>query len=173
MENKCSAEPTLCNLEQIRAKIAIDAAEKIGTGSDGGRAVAKKVPALIIQNGFLAALAFAIESINDPKFQFDVESGYYRNMNPRKNKEGKNDPFEGCGYANTFLSVMKDLKETKKDGGFCNGNLVEFLGGLCGNADNPAQTLRMVTDEALHYLNYLRRFAKSDEKTGEVVDVQD
>ena len=161
------------NLEQIRAKIALDAAEKIGTGSDGGRAVAKKIPSLIVQDGFLAALAFAIESVNDPKFQVDAESGYYRNTNPKKNKAGMRDPFEGCGYANTFLSVMKDLQETKKDKGLCNGNLRDFLMGLCDNPSNPAQVLRMITDEALRYLNYLRRFAKPDEKTGETADVQD
>ncbi len=161
------------NLEQIRAKIALDAAEKIGTGSEGGRAVAKKVPAMIVQNGFLAALAFAIESVNDAKFKVDVDDGYYRNTKPKKDKEGKTDPFEGCGYANTFLSVMKDLRETKKDKGHCNGNLRDFLMGLCNNPSNPAQVLRMVTDEALRYLNYLRRFAKPDEKTGETTDVQD
>lgn len=49
------------NLEQIRAKNAYDARDKIGTGQDGGRAVAKKVPAMIISNGFIGALAFALE----------------------------------------------------------------------------------------------------------------
>jgi CRISPR type III-B/RAMP module-associated protein Cmr5 len=50
------------NLEQIRAKNAYSWRDKIGTGNEGGRAVAKKVPAQIIQNGFLGALAFAIEN---------------------------------------------------------------------------------------------------------------
>ena len=157
------------NLEQTRAILALDAAEKIGTGSDGGRAVAKKVPAMIVQNGFLATLAFAIESVNDTKFVVDAGDGYYRNTKPKKDKEGEKDPFEGCGYANTFLSVMKDLTETKKDNGLCNGGLKEFLRGLC---DNSSQVLRMVTDEALRYLNYLRRFAKSDGKKEESEDVQ-
>lgn len=52
----------LRNLEQIRAKNAFAWKDKIGTGNEGGRAVAKKVPAQIIQNGFLGALAFAIEN---------------------------------------------------------------------------------------------------------------
>lgn len=52
----------LRNLEQIRAKNAFAWKDKIGTGKEGGRAVAKKVPAQIIQNGFLGALAFAIEN---------------------------------------------------------------------------------------------------------------
>lgn len=50
------------NLEQIRAINAAKAAPSIGTGNEGGRTVAKKVPAQIIQNGFLGALAFAIEN---------------------------------------------------------------------------------------------------------------
>ena len=50
------------NLEQIRAKNAYAWRDKIGTGNEGGRAVAKKVPAQIIQNGFLGALAFAVEN---------------------------------------------------------------------------------------------------------------
>lgn len=50
------------NLEQIRAKNALAWKDKIGTGNEGGRAVAKKVPTQIIQNGFLGALAFAIEN---------------------------------------------------------------------------------------------------------------
>lgn len=49
------------NLEQIRAKNAYAARDKIGTGKEGGRAVAKKVPAMIVANGFIGALAFAIE----------------------------------------------------------------------------------------------------------------
>lgn len=50
------------NYEQIRARNAIDAAETIGTGKEGGRAVAKKVPAMIQSNGFIGAMAFAIEA---------------------------------------------------------------------------------------------------------------
>lgn len=50
------------NLDQIRAMNAYNWRDKIGTGKEGGHAVAKKVPAQIIQNGFLGALAFAIEN---------------------------------------------------------------------------------------------------------------
>ena len=49
------------NLEQIRAQNAFASRDTIGKGAGGGRAVAKKVPAQIITNGFLGALAFAIE----------------------------------------------------------------------------------------------------------------
>jgi CRISPR type III-B/RAMP module-associated protein Cmr5 len=47
------------NLEQLRAKHALEA--QIGTGEDGGDAVAKKVPAMIRENGFLGAMTFAKE----------------------------------------------------------------------------------------------------------------
>lgn len=60
MEIKVGRSPVR-NLEQVRAKNAYAARDKIGTGKEGGRAVAKKVPALIIANGFIGALAFAIE----------------------------------------------------------------------------------------------------------------
>lgn len=59
----------LRNLEQSRARHAYAWRDKIGTGKEGGRAVAKKVPAMIISNGFLGALAFAIENKGE---------GYYR-----------------------------------------------------------------------------------------------
>lgn len=51
----------LRNLEQIRAKNAYAASDSIRTGKEGGRAVAKKVPTMIVANGFIGALAFAIE----------------------------------------------------------------------------------------------------------------
>lgn len=60
--NVVASASSMRNLEQIRAKNALAWKDKIGTGKEGGRAVAKKVPAQIIQNGFLGALAFAIEN---------------------------------------------------------------------------------------------------------------
>ena len=50
------------NLAQVRAQNASTAAPSIGRGSGDGKAVAKKVPAQIVQNGILGALAFAIET---------------------------------------------------------------------------------------------------------------
>ena len=55
------------NLAQLRAKTALAAAPSIGAGRNDGKSVAKKVPAQIIQNGILGALAFAI----------DARAGYY------------------------------------------------------------------------------------------------
>lgn len=52
------------NYEQIRAKNALEASlDKKGFGGvEGGKSVAKKVPTQIMQDGFLGALAFAIET---------------------------------------------------------------------------------------------------------------
>ncbi len=48
------------NLEQIRAKNALDE-KTIGKGAGDGDSVAKKVPTMIRENGFLGAMAFARE----------------------------------------------------------------------------------------------------------------
>ena len=125
------------NLEQVRAKNALNAAPKIGLGKEGGRSVAKKVPAQIVQNGFLGALAFAIENAGT---ETPDAEGYVKN-----------------GYANTFVAIKKHLVSVGKDLGVCSGDLRAFLDGLCGKSSDE---LRMVTEEALNYLNYLRRFAK-------------
>ena len=115
----------LRNLEQIRAKNAYAARETVGTGKEGGRAVAKKVPAMIIANGFIGALAFAIE--------------------------------DDGGYLTVFKAVIKHLHDARLDCGMKATEPAEFLDELCGR---DADTLRAVTNEAMAYLNYLRRFAK-------------
>jgi CRISPR/Cas system CMR-associated protein Cmr5 small subunit len=48
------------NLDQIRAKNALDV--KIGSGTGGGLAIAKKIPTMIRENGFIAAMSFAKET---------------------------------------------------------------------------------------------------------------
>jgi len=47
------------NYEQIRAKNALNV--EIGKGAGDGDSIAKKVPTMIRENGFLGALAFARE----------------------------------------------------------------------------------------------------------------
>ncbi len=49
------------NLEQIRAKNALEAAKEKISGKEGGE-VAKKVPTMILENGILAAATFARET---------------------------------------------------------------------------------------------------------------
>lgn len=50
------------NLDQIRAKNALAAADNIGEGENGGKTIAKKVPTMIMENGIIAAAAFAKET---------------------------------------------------------------------------------------------------------------
>lgn len=47
------------NYEQIRAKNALDAANRLDFGGQEGGDVVKKIPTLIIDNGLLATCAFA------------------------------------------------------------------------------------------------------------------
>lgn len=58
------------NLDQIRAKNALLAAPNIGGGKNDGKSIAKKVPTMIMENGIIGALAFAIE--NDGNGYSDV-----------------------------------------------------------------------------------------------------
>lgn len=55
----------LQNLEQYRAVMALASANDIEKGVGGGQAVAKKVATMIRENGFLGALAFAVEKKKD------------------------------------------------------------------------------------------------------------
>ncbi len=133
------------NLEQLRAQNAFNAAGDILPGSGGGKSTAKKVPAMIIANGFIGALAFAIER---------TDKGY---KNP--------------GHQSVFKAIFSHLEylhEKKKlpvdSVIFDKDNLGESLKSIC---ESDASDLRVITTESLAYLNYLRRFAKPEEKKGE------
>lgn len=119
----------MINYEQKRAGNAYAAATDKEhyqfAGVEGGRTVAKKVPAQIVQNGFLGALAFAIETQH--------------------------------GYEAVFRAILDHLKSVQKTYGMSTATLEGFMKELC---KKDADVLRAVTEEALAYLNYLRRFAK-------------
>ena len=89
------------NLDQIRAKNAL--AARIGKGSGGGESVAKKVPVMIRENGFIAAMAFAKE----------------------KSKEGKE-----TGYKDVFDAIIVHLKDIEQLHGLSD-DFDKFLAGLC------------------------------------------
>lgn len=67
------------NLAQLRARHALDWAPHVKAGKDDGKAsaVVKKVPAQIIQNGLLGALAFALEDNPGP---FSVFQGVVKHL---------------------------------------------------------------------------------------------
>ena len=50
------------NLDQIRAKNALASATSIEGGVNDGKNIAKKVPTMIMENGIIAAAAFAVET---------------------------------------------------------------------------------------------------------------
>lgn len=115
------------NLDQIRAANALEAANgALFKGANDGEVV-KKIPAMIRQNGFLGALAFA------------------------KENDGK------TGHADVFRAIVKHLKTLNRLSGQKRETVDGFILDLCAS---DAATLRAVTDEAMAYLNYLRRFAK-------------
>ena len=120
----------LQNLEQVRAKNAITFAKSPAEkrGKDGGEAI-KKIPPMIMGNGLLASIAFAIE-------------------------ERKNGPARP-GFVAIFDAIAKHLScdsigilsDTTSA-----RQLVDKL------AESDSQTLKLATAEALQWLGYARRF---------------
>lgn len=124
------------NYAQLRAKNAFEAAKdtKFAGANDGK--VVKKIPHMIIENGLLGAMAFAIEK-----------------------REEKT-----TGYYDVFRAILKHLKSSVFDDMFV-GNKVsqDDVEGWFGQlASGSAEDLRMTTAESMAYLSYLRRFAKKN-----------
>jgi CRISPR type III-B/RAMP module-associated protein Cmr5 len=67
------------NLEQLRAKHAL--AATVGGGAEGGDTIAKKVPAMILENGFLGAMAFAKEKGKGYADVFNAIITHLKNIN--------------------------------------------------------------------------------------------
>lgn len=130
------SKKSLRNLAQIRAKNAYAAARDTAfAGKDGGEVV-KKIPALIVSDGLLGTLAFALD----------------------KGKES--------GHWAVFEAVLRHLQDgdiadaTARDAG---GELGTWFDRL---ADASAEQLRQTTAEVLAYLAFLRRFAKKGKADG-------
>lgn len=120
----------LQNLEQVRAKSALtfskSSVEK--RGKDGGKAI-MKIPAMIMGNGLLASVAFAIEA---------DENGPAR-----------------PGFAAIFDAIALHLSSKEIDilsAASDAGALIEQL------ASSDSQTLKLATAESLAWLSYARRF---------------
>lgn len=124
----------LQNLEQIRAKHALSFANDVAagkvtaTGKQGGEAM-KKIPAMIMASGLLAAIAFSIE----------------------ENKSGSSRP----GHQAIFDAIARHLASEEigiTPGVSTAGELINHL------ADSDSQTLKLATSETLEWLGYARRF---------------
>lgn len=117
------------NLDQKRAANAIEWASKIPDGEGGSKAIAKKVTAQIMQNGFLGAMAFALE--------------------------------DGNAYLVVFQGIINHLNDCGLMYGITSTTPKEFFKQLCEDKgdDDASLKLRAITEEAMAYLAYLRRFA--------------
>ena len=133
------------NLEQVRAANALRAIKRIqehdskGKGDKGGDALTG-LPALIVNNGLLATLAFS-----KSKSKTDKNTGEYK-------KSGHE---VICDEIAVHLG-WEDIKLLH--GKHTADGLLAYL----TNDDSDSMRLRLCTAETLAFLNYLRRFAKAD-----------
>ncbi len=138
---------TLQNLEQIRARHALDFAQQvaagkaIASGKEGGDAI-RKIPAMIMASGLLAAIAFAIE-------ERKKKNGAPGEMEPRS--KGHRAIFDAI--AQHLASVEIDIAPGVADA----RELIDHL------SEQESQTLKLATDEALAWLAYARRFVTGAE----------
>lgn len=136
------------NLEQIRAKSALAFAEKvalgqvIASGKEGGEAM-KKIPPMIMGNGLLAGIAFAIEEKKDRQTQ---------QMVPRSK-----------GHCAIFDAIAGHLASSDIDITPGATNAKALINHL---AQADSQTLKLATDEALAWLGYARRFITGGDGDG-------
>jgi CRISPR/Cas system CMR-associated protein Cmr5 small subunit len=140
----------LQNREQIRARHAlnfkrkIERKETIASGKEGGDAI-RKIPAMVMGSGLLAATAFAIEE--------------------KKNRQtGEMEP-RSKGHRAIFDEIAEHLASTEIDitpGVTDAKSLIDYLAGT------ESATLKLATDEALAWLAYARRFVSGGtEEAGE------
>jgi len=128
------------NLEQKRAAHALEWASEVTRGKADGEVV-KKIPPLVMNNGILASMAFAVEP----------------------GKDGYKNP----GHYSVFKAIVSHLQENTKlniPKDSSNSNVESFL-ALAAKRDSIF--LRAVTGEALAYLSYLRRFVKKGKNHGQ------
>ena len=80
------------NLEQLRAKNALEAIDRSvsNKGKNGGE-VAKKVPAMIQQNGLLGALAFALNKNGGHRNVLEGAISHYRKVAHLENELSSDD----------------------------------------------------------------------------------
>ena len=96
------------NLEQYRAQLALSSADDIEKGVGGGQAVAKKVPTMIRENGFLGALAFAVEKKSGNSLKNPAHASVFEAV--RKYLVGV-----GMVTASDTDGLMKDMSKESAD----------------------------------------------------------
>ncbi len=123
------------NLDQIRARNALDATNGETYPAKGGGEVGKKLPTMVRENGIMATLAFVLEKDKQGKFSND---GMKRAMD------------RVVEHLTNVGKVPKDIKDSPA--------WQEFLAEKATSAH-----LREQTDEALAYLGFFRRYASKQE----------
>jgi CRISPR-associated protein Cmr5 len=145
----------LQNREQIRARHALDfkakveRREAIASGKEGGDAI-RKIPAMIMANGLLAAIAFAIEE------KKNKQTG---EMEPRS--KGHRAIFDAIALhlASEDIEITPGVTDAK--------SLIDHL------ANAESSTLKLATDEALAWLAYARRFVSGGAEEASEEEVKD
>lgn len=106
--NGSTGNSGLRNLDQLRAQHAYAWRDKIGTGNEGGRTVAKKVPAMIIANGFLGALAFALDDNEGPLSVFKAIIDYLHKAKEKANVDFGISASEPEAFMNALCAADAD-----------------------------------------------------------------
>ena len=155
------------NYAQIRAKNALNAAKRWNFfGADGSECMVKRIPNMIIENGLLGMMTFAMskcksESKKDGK-KGDTGEEWSKFLTSRPGIECREDDAKnGKGFAELLWALYEHLVAIKDPLlvnrlGVQASNPVEWLKKLVGS---DSDELRFETAECMAYLAYLRRFA--------------
>lgn len=158
------------NLEQIRATNAMEYANSDAkkTNSDGGNVV-KKLPALIMSNGLLAAAAFAYQKQHD---ELNRQRKAFERRQRRRPTPQDEEAFEDNGFYTCFDFLLRHLQHVEiqlipanvqalNSSGKKLKQLDVLLSFLTGK-EATSQDLKLVTDEALAWLAFARRFIRKE-----------
>jgi len=133
------------NLEQFRAHNALDRAPVCRKASGDGDCLSG-FPSLIVNNGLLAALAYSIEKSTKTDGSLDRRKQW-------------------INIAESIAFHLHEMQIARRPGSRTDALwLRSFLAGCTPdtqNRDADSFVLRRATDEALAFLTYLKRFAKS------------
>jgi len=163
------------NLEQIRAANALAYADSDAkkTNSDGGNVV-KKLPALIMANGLLAAAAFAYQKQEDEihrqRKAFTKRSG----GSPSPQEEAR---FEDNGFYTCFDFLVRHLRDeqiallpktyTPEVANSAKLQQLDLLLGFLTSSEADSEILKLMTEESLAWLAYARRFIRKEPEGGD------
>jgi CRISPR type III-B/RAMP module-associated protein Cmr5 len=162
------------NLEQVRAANALAYADSDArkTNSDGGNVV-KKLPALIMSNGLLAAAAFSYQKQEDDLNRQRKKFKKQHNRTPSAQEEQQ---FEDNGFYTCFDFMVRHLQHG--DMRLMPQNVqvhisagpklrqLDVLLGYLTSEEASSQDLKLVTEEALAWLAYARRFIRKEVENG-------